>query len=465
MDDNGIIVTTDRPFDDGHIPERWKHVADRNLQNYQPLLRTYSRYHTEDAAQIHVFDDEDENGSADFAKCVYDYTTRINPYPTWGSYVTMEQIQNVWKEGNIPEDPLFMEKGARLPTLCKGDSTRESLSKLQDQLAIQAAAMFMKKALQANTSTCRFAAEEKQTIQGKEQTHDQSLVNGEQVSSSSFWNNEDCIRAHGVAVWALSSAEHSEVPYHIDYAELLRYETGLVVPPVLAGTWHCSQEQIVGGELGIHPDGLKHYQKHGYKEMLSPIHYEQDPKWVWIPYRFNRVIAFSGHLPHLSTKTLSIQSQNSQDSSSKRVVVGFNVFLKDVGPTIMEAPEHSEAFRKRVTTRKATLTLTEIQNNPKLREFLVVAKREKVKLDFERAQKELDDKIQRFLESHSNVTVQLLLDHCKPSPTATQWPVTIVDVHVHIHRRWKEKRILSINDISPSSIYELIDPKCVVRLP
>jgi hypothetical protein len=132
----------------------------------------------------------------------------------------------------------------------------------------------------------------------------------------------------------------------------------------------------------------------------------------------------------------------------------------------MEAPEHSEAFRKRVTTKKTALTITEIQNNPKLREFLVLAKREKVKLDFEQSQKELDDKIHQFLKSNANVTVQHLLDYCKPSPNATQWPVTMVDVHVHIHRRWKEKRIVGTSDVSSYvSVDPLIDPKCVVRLP
>ena len=47
--------------------------------------------------------------------------------------------------------------------------------------------------------------------------------------------------AHGVAVWALSSQPGHSVQYHIDYAELLRYEYNITVPPLWAGTIQCSE--------------------------------------------------------------------------------------------------------------------------------------------------------------------------------------------------------------------------------
>lgn len=47
--------------------------------------------------------------------------------------------------------------------------------------------------------------------------------------------------AHGVAVWALSSKAGHSVQYHIDYAELLRYEYNVTVPPLWAGTVQCSE--------------------------------------------------------------------------------------------------------------------------------------------------------------------------------------------------------------------------------
>jgi hypothetical protein len=48
-------------------------------------------------------------------------------------------------------------------------------------------------------------------------------------------------QAHGVAVWALSSEPGHSVQYHIDYAELLRYEHNVTVPPLWAGTVQCSE--------------------------------------------------------------------------------------------------------------------------------------------------------------------------------------------------------------------------------
>ena len=47
-------------------------------------------------------------------------------------------------------------------------------------------------------------------------------------------------RIHGTVVWCLSSDQENEVQYHIDYAELFRYETNVIHPPLYAGTCHVS---------------------------------------------------------------------------------------------------------------------------------------------------------------------------------------------------------------------------------
>jgi len=64
--------------------------------------------------------------------------------------------------------------------------------------------------------------------------------------------SSDYSKIHGTAVWALSASPKSEVQYHIDYAELVRYETNIIYPPIYAGTLHCSNMgdgEIVGGKF------------------------------------------------------------------------------------------------------------------------------------------------------------------------------------------------------------------------
>ena len=115
----------------------------------------------------------------------------------------------------------------------------------------------------------------------------------------------------------------------------------------------------------------------------------------------------------------------------KRVVVGFNVFLPDVGPVIQPAPEHSEAFRRRVLSlsrrssssrTKQQLSLDHIKSHPTLARLLVRAKRNKVQRDYARAVDELDRQIDTYLRSRCGrpqsdqddsggvVTVQELVD-------------------------------------------------------
>jgi hypothetical protein len=49
-------------------------------------------------------------------------------------------------------------------------------------------------------------------------------------------------RIHDVGVWALSAPkEQSHVEYHVDYAELVRYETNLIYPPLYGGTLYGSR--------------------------------------------------------------------------------------------------------------------------------------------------------------------------------------------------------------------------------
>jgi hypothetical protein len=272
--------------------------------------------------------------------------------------------------------------------------------------------------------------------------------------------------AHGIAIWALASEIGSEVPYHIDYAELLRYETGIIVPPIIAGTWHCTHNHnhtsFRGGDyfVVVSGNGLDHYYKHGYKGKLSPLNETDDHPYfssslvdehksndvLQIKYEFNRMICQSGHLPHWSTRVEEPVKNASSVSDSMqenvRVIVGFNVFLHDVGPVIQQAPEHSDAFRRRVNDQKRNnpnLTLQAFTNNPQLRRLLILAKRQKSLNNFKRAQKELDDRMQQFINiKNERITVGQLIDAFTPPDNTDHWPYDGNDVLVHIYNACKK---------------------------
>jgi hypothetical protein len=76
----------------------------------------------------------------------------------------------------------------------------------------------------------------------------------------------------GTAVWCLASDETDSVKYHIDYAELYRYETNIIYPPIYAGTCHLSplngDADMIGGDFQANVRGVDHYRQFGYKGEL-----------------------------------------------------------------------------------------------------------------------------------------------------------------------------------------------------
>lgn len=245
------------------------------------------------------------------------------------------------------------------------------------------------------------------------------------------------LQAHGIAVWALAANARSCVNYHIDYAEWLRYRYNMTVLPILAGTWQCtrSEANINGGEFWAHEKGLEHYKQHGYKAALCPIN-AMDEYWVKIPYRFNQLIVQSGQLPHLSTNV------NSIEDNWKRVIVGFNVFLSDVGPLVQESPEHSEAFRTRVQSmRLQQQRLHSIRKmSQKMKRMLVMAKRQKVKADYRKAQAQLDELIQNHLNSQDDnaISMDAFLSSAVVLISDDCWPYNEDDIRAHVLRRCKD---------------------------
>ena len=156
--------------------------------------------------------------------------------------------------------------------------------------------------------------------------------------------------------------------YHIDYAELYRYETGIIQPPLYAGTCHVSpfhSGEMRGGDFAVNTEGLEHYRVHGYKGKFSSadavVNELEDSmhggsgKWNVVKYTYNRGIMHDGDFPHLSTP---IQSISSDSLAQKRVIIGLNCFPATVGECCMRAPEHSQAFNRTVKLYQAVASLT-----------------------------------------------------------------------------------------------------------
>ena len=527
------------PFDDGHIPETLLVARQQQQQQPQPqpqpqpqdeeraqsqmvasniesssshsssqsgdgvdrLLALYPEYFEERIPTLHVFDDFVENN---VVQSLYETTMQDNQ--PWGTYVSMQQIRDLRKKQT--EQEASMETNTE--RLKSQDNFTDNKEARRDHLALLAVDAF----LRASISPLNASLAYKKSGNKAELNYSQILgatsrstttanVN-EDIKSSSFWTQTDLDQLHGVAVWSLGATEGSQVPYHLDYAEQIRYETNRIVPPILAGTLQCTRtSSMVGGTYCAHVEGLEHYKRHGYKGMkdrsLQLLDTLKDDKgWIRVPYRYNRLIVQSGHLPHLSTPIESIDPNSDHANfggiKKKRVILGFNAFLPDVGPLVQRAPEHSDVFRRKValhrwllsqttdksnnnkelgnnrqpktltveeetksdggTTDRKTpksnsgLTLQSVRDNPALAKFLVLAKRQKVKEDFAKRRYDLTCSIrQKLLEaSHGKdsnnsstscegVLVRELMEQL--GRTDGEFP-SPVDVQVHLHHGTKQ---------------------------
>ena len=503
---------------DGHIPESLLASAQLTSTNVQPTqcMRIYPKYHNVPICYLnhikseaersipsnHALTSNDGMSASSFVyyiddavpleitNAIYHYTTQTNlPHKTWGSYITMQQIQQYWN--NATASSAIDRNNCNNANCGKSEGNQDVQSKEEkkchlDTITVPAAAYFMKNYVSAHSDAqngynleCPNLFHDpvhKADNPNLAELHDSATLSDTNVhiDVSSPFDHDRCStgragsiydEAHGIAIWALASEIGSEVPYHIDYAELLRYETGIIVPPIIAGTWHCTrnpnQNYFRGGDYCVvsRENGLDHYHKHGYKGKLNPVddisltdnHKSNDI--LQIPYQFNRMICQSGHLPHWSTRVEApfddVGTLNGVSSVSdpvaenvRRVIVGFNVFLHDVGPIIEQAPEHSEAFRKRVSDKtrpKGNISLQAFTTNPQLRRVLVLAKRQKSLNNFKQAQSNLDDRMHQFIDSkNERVTVGELLDAFTPSDSANHWPFDANDVLVQIHNACKK---------------------------
>lgn len=389
---------------DGHIPET-HHETSKYL---------YYEEEMKEPPVVRVYD----NAVSPFLVNQLYNTTVAEGLP-WGTYVTIKQVKEY----------------CQTPAAALSSTDEKLLS--HDELALRAVTQFLKKT--DNTTAT--------AIIPPNNTQEKSLCSSKNI--------------HGVAVWALAS-DSREVEYHIDYAELVRYEKNVVATPVWAGTLQCtSTSSIKGGQFAVNVNGMDHYKHHGYKGHKSgknmggwtqppsnenDVDYNTDTGWVTIPYRYNRMIQHSGHLPHLSAPFI-LSKENGY-----RVIVGFNVFRNDVGPTVSQAPEHSFAFRRRIKCHRAAvllnssfynkMSLENIRQHKALTKLLVLAKREKIKADLRRAQEQLDANLDTMLQNGSTTLVETLMNRL--GRTDGEWPSPI-DVQVHVDRRVSEGTLVCVD--------------------
>ncbi len=470
-------------FDDGHCPETFRCPNDQNENVVPPRLVRYDHLHQ---SSVHIYDNV-LNPNA--PRLLYELTASdgqrsimpIKSFGPWGTYVTtvealewsewkrrdgkqyiqshtkdIDEFLVHWKQNMIrfltwqKHRELTKDKQALDPDeIQRFHNQLDDIDYVRHALAVESVSSFFIELIPSQSGSATFVANSSSS---------RSNRRGTLYETSSFLK-----QVHGVAVWALSSTAGQSVSYHIDYAELLRYEYNVTVPPLWAGTIQCSnlmnkqkgdndsarinENVMQGGEFCVNLRGLDHYAEHGYKGNLSgdanggwkrpeeevahaqciqgDVYMNNDDQWVTIPYSFNRGIVHRGDLPHLSAPITYISTNDNDivgSSSRSRVIVGFNAFGHDVGALIAKAPEHSKPFRRKVRMYRSTISscvaeegkalvnsrnvqdgidLSQIRQNKGLVKLLVLAKREKVKEEFRRNQEQLSLRIwQRLIRHH-----------------------------------------------------------------
>lgn len=285
-------------YNDGHIPETFRFQTSYNSGSEGSSTPRIVNYHDilmSSQSEVHVYDGILH---PHHARMLYDATDKSGGYwrlcdctndkkseshhsvegPTeekdgtpWGTYVTIKEALNwiKWEE-TTQSKARFVENNK-----CCAGSSYEAYQSLWRQNAINFL-RWQKQALssvqiqkQKEDTTVQLASEDDesivhklsdvehirhalaveavarfflQTIPSKPGSTAVSLSPDSSATGKTLYQMKQFLQhAHGVAVWALSSRLGHSVQYHIDYAELLRYEYNVTVPPLWAGTVQCSE--------------------------------------------------------------------------------------------------------------------------------------------------------------------------------------------------------------------------------
>ena len=410
-------------WDDGHVPERFL-LETEPREKHKTKLWRYNKNENRSRPFVCIHDDV---LPPQLCHEIYQYTTHREEERPWGTYVRLEDFSR--------------------DKTCSSSSSTEDTLDAKDHLARKAAEIYWKHLREDHLGAAE-NDEKSRTVEGKKESEEDAFQN-----------------IHGIAVWALPAKTGTQVPYHLDYAEQIRYFCNIVVPPVWAGTLHCSPFQVEGGAYVVNYHGLHHYQKHGYKASFlvqdgnqnqSETMMEREDGWLYVPYRFNRLICQTGDLPHASTRVHRMEGHD-----SRRVMVGFNVFDKQFGPWVARAPEHSEAFLQMMTKSRrrnaqpTSLSLSKIQQSPALSRLLVAAKREKERQERLEKRQVLEKDIEEILlktdarnvsRTVGDLAEQVLeLSRSRETDHGIGKRSEIQDVHFAIHRFWKLEKLICLN--------------------
>jgi hypothetical protein len=254
-------------FDDGHVPENLRNddITETSKSASATRLVNYPEFFERRPATVNVLDNAVSSNLVDAL-----YQATVQEAQPWGDYVTIEQVQSLWQQ-----------QEEHLQNASDAGSISDATDK--EELALHAVAAFLKTAMSqnismrytrsksssaSNSSSGSINCAENTDSEHTEPTvdpNDDDTAPAMDTNNPPLFDEADLSQAHGVAIWALAADEGSRVPYHLDYAEQIRYESNVIVPPALAGILHCTAAAVEGGEYCVHLDGLEHYEKHCYK--------------------------------------------------------------------------------------------------------------------------------------------------------------------------------------------------------
>ena len=268
------------PYNDGHIPETFRSQSSLNLSGDDCGIPKIVNYNNGTAHQVHVYDGVLH---PNHARMLYDVTAdsgiresckscentqrrciNVHGESPWGTYVSTQEAldwiqwktstecnkadsteinkccisssynsyQTMWKDDY---DNFCKWHKQRQGMESNGEETKEdatvehvlsdNMDSVRHALAVEAVARFFL-----------------QTIPNRKGHTSIALDSEPHSTHETLYELKNFLQnAHGVAVWALSSRPGQSVQYHIDYAELLRYEYNVTVPPLWAGTIQCSE--------------------------------------------------------------------------------------------------------------------------------------------------------------------------------------------------------------------------------
>ena len=388
------------PLDDGHCPEGLRRdgqvIVPSQLATYTALPKP-AVYVTDNAVDPKL------------CQAWYETMTTTASDAAWGTYVALPEIYHYWQQQQ--------EHGDNQITTA---NVNDNLDDQRHTLAVVAAAAFVQQAWNLESGRAYSSTTTAYTVQNGEITttttssqpnhHDNKQSCLTAADMPAWWHQR---RAAGVAVWALCATQTgAAVPYHVDYAEQVRYATNIISMPLLGGVLHCTpDDNMHGGDFFVYlhdtPDAsVQHYEQCGYKgQRRKNLHNSQDtddPSCIVIPYRTNRLIQQAGYLPHGSTVVTSC------GNALGRVVVGLNVFGDDVAQAVQAWPEHAPRFndwvrqlrveRAKAVENKISLRAI-IQRHPdKARAWC----RQKRKAQFQASLRQLELQIRQLILDNNN---------------------------------------------------------------